>query len=418
MKNKKNIWIIGAVVVVAAIIVLNIFLRQEKGTSVDVMTLEEIELRALVSASGKVQPKTSVDISATVPGKIYKLSVDEGDRVKKGQFLIQIDPTTAESQVRQMSASISAAQANFELAKANLAQAQDDLERAEKLYERKLTSDEQIQKSRTAVRVQKMTVNAAKEEISRLRAGLATAEHELSKVNVHSDIDGIVTKRNIEEGENVFVGAFNNPATTLLTIADLSVIEAIVEVDETDIVDVKVDQKAEIKLDAYPDSTFAGHVTKVGHSPILTAGGQQQATSFEVIVQLDEPIPNVRSGLSCKADITTGYREKALAVPIQALTLRDDKSLVKTSKKFSRKKKDDSTEEDDDAKENEPYQGVFVVEDETVTFKAVKTGIAGERHFEVLSGLENENVVVTGPFSALRKLANGDLVKIKNKDKK
>ncbi len=418
MKNKRNLWIAVAVIALTLIVILNITLRREKGIKVDVMTIEEMELRALVSASGKIQPKISVDISATIPGKVFKLSVDEGDPVKKGQFLIQIDPTTAESQVEQIRASINAAEANYELAKANLVQAEDDLTRAEKLYSRKLTSEETIQKKRTAFRVAKMTVNAKKQEISRLKASLSTAEHELNKVNIHADIDGIVIKRNVEEGENVFVGAFNNPATVLLTIANLSIIEAIVEVDETDIIDVKAGQQAEIKLDAYPDSSFTGHVTKVGQSPILTAGGQQQATSFEVIIQLDDRIPNVRSGLSCKADITTGYREKAVAVPIQALTLRDDESLMKRSKKIGSKKRENAETEGVNKKKNEPYQGVFVVDNEHVTFKAVKTGIAGERHFEVLSGLEKDDVVVTGPFSALRKLQNGDLAKVNKKDKK
>ncbi|MCA9734007.1 MAG: efflux RND transporter periplasmic adaptor subunit [Deferribacteres bacterium] len=407
--NKKTIWIIVAVVVVIGLIVLNIVLTKNKGTPVDVVKLDTRELKSIVSASGKIQPKISVDISATTPGKVTKVAVEEGDYAEKGQFLLQIDPTTAVSQVEQTRASISAARANFELSEANLEQAQIDYERLEKLFDKKLASPDEVQRSRTEVHVRKASVNAAKEEIARLKAALATAEHQLSQVNIHSDIAGIVTKRNIEEGENVFVGAFNNPATVLLTIADLSVIEALVEVDETDIIDVKVGQPADISVDAYPDSTFAGYVTEVGHSPILGTSGQQQATSFEVIIQLAEDIPNVRSGLSCKAEIRTGYRENVLAVPIQALTLRDDQSLKPKKKKYGNKKAE--TDSLKNEKENKPYQGVFVANDDKVMFKAVETGIAGDRYFEVVSGLAEGDMVVTGPFSALRKLTNEEAVK-------
>jgi HlyD family secretion protein len=290
-----------------------------------------------------------------------------------------------------------------------------------------LTSEELVQKARTTHNVQKLQTQAAEQEIQRWQASLQSARHELDKVNVHSDISGLVTQRNIEEGENVFVGAFNNPATVLLTVADLSIIEAEVEVDETDIVNVRVGQETAVKVDAYPDSSFKGKVTKVGHSPILNAAagaGQQQATSFEVIVQLSEEIPNVRPGLSCKAEITTGFRPKAIAVPIQALTLRKPSELKPLTEKS---RKGQSTNGDvanaansapiDTTKEKE-VQGVFVIKDDQVKFVEVKTGIAGDRYFEVLSGLQSKDEVVIGPFSALRRLRNGDAVKIEKKAKK
>jgi len=242
---------------------------------------------------------------------------------------------------------------------------------------------------------------------------LLGARHELSKVNIHADVSGVITKRNIEEGENVFVGAFNNPATVLLTIADLSVIEAEVEVDETDIVDVQIGHESVIKVDAYPDSLFKGVVTKIGHSPILSMGAEQQATSFEVVVQLTETIPNVRPGLSCKAEITTGYREKVLAVPIQALTLRKPSELKQETKRARRRQ---NSEAANDMTKEEESQGAFVINDGKVTFHKVKTGIAGDRFFEVISGLEVGDEVVIGPFKALRRLRNEDPVKVeKNK---
>ncbi|MGH7599752.1 MAG: efflux RND transporter periplasmic adaptor subunit, partial [bacterium] len=201
---------------------------------------------------------------------------------------------------------------------------------------------------------------------------------------------------------------------------DLSIIEAEVEVDETDIVNVQVGQEAAVKVDAYPDSSFKGKVTKVGHSPILSTAsgaGQQQATSFEVIVQLIEEIPNVRPGLSCKAEITTGYREKTIAVPIQALTLRKPSELKPLNPKERKGKITNGEAQSDTTKEKE-IQGAFVIKDATVQFSEVKIGIAGDRFFEVISGLQPNDEVVIGPFSALRRLRNGDAVKIEKKAKK
>lgn len=414
LKNKK-LWIaIGVGGVIVIMIVANLRQRQKSATKVETQKVEERELRAIVSASGKIRPKVSVDISANTSGKVVKVAVDEGDIVEKGQFLMQIDPTPAEANVRQIEASIAAARANMELDEANLRQLKVELDRKETLFKRDLISEDVLQKSRTAHDVQKLQTQARKQEIMRLQAMLLGARHELSKVNIHADVSGVITKRNIEEGENVFVGAFNNPATILLTIADLSVIEAEIEVDETDIVDVRVGHESVIKVDAYPDSSFKGVVTKVGHSPILSLGSQQQATSFEVVVQLTETIPNVRPGLSCKAEITTGYREKAIAVPIQALTLRKPSELKQEKKRARRRR---ISEAANDMTREEESQGVFVINDGEVTFHKVKTGIAGDRFFEVISGLEVGNEVVIGPFKALRRLRNEDPVKVEKKKK-
>lgn len=416
--NKKKLWIgIGLVAVIAILVIANLSMSRKSATTVESQKVEARELRAIVSASGKIRAKTSVDISASTSGKVVKLAVDEGDPVNKGDFLMQIDPTPAEANVRQSEASLAASRANLDLAKANFQQSQKEFERQQALFQKNLTSEELLQKARTTYDVQKMQTQAAEQEVQRWQAMLTNARHELQKVNVHSDISGLVTKRNIEEGENVFVGAFNNPATVLLTVADLSVIEAEIEVDETDVVNVKVGQEAFVKVDAYPDTSFKGQVTKVGHSPILTTtGGQQQATSFEVIVQLTDVIPNVRPGLSCKAEITTGYREKAVAVPIQALTLRKPSELKPLNPK-ERKSKITDGAASDTTKEKE-VQGAFVIKDGKVQYREVKVGIAGDRFFEVVSGLEPKEEVITGPFSALRRLRNDDLVKVEQKAKK
>ncbi len=422
MKTKTKVFLgVGLLLLIALVVFANIRFQQKQKTKVETQKIEERELRAVVSASGKIRAKTSVDISASTTGKVVGLAVDEGDVVKKGQALLHIDPTPAETQVRQIQASLAAARATYELQRANLEQAQQEADRQQALFEKKLTSEELLQRAKTTLNVNKLQVAAAQQDIARSEALLKSAQHELSKVNVISDIDGVVVKRNIEEGENVFVGAFNNPATVLLTVADLSIIEAEVEVDETDIVNVHVDQEVAIKVDAYPDSSFKGKVTKVGRSPILGAssGAQQQATSFEVIVQLISEIPRVRPGLSCKADITTGYREKALSVPIQALTLRKPSELKAIDPKVKRRKAAMTNGESDttNVKEKE-MQGAFVVVEGKASFREVKTGIAGDRYFEALSGLQKGDEVITGPFSALRRLREGDLVEASKAAKK
>lgn len=415
MKSRTKIFLgLGAAALIALIVVANFKFAQKRATKVEAQKVQERELRAIVSASGKIRAKTSVDISANTTGKVIDLAVDEGDRVQKGQFLLRIDPTPAETQVRQFQASLQAARAAYELQRANLELAQIEADRQQALFERKLTSEELLQKAKTALSVQKLQTTAAQQEIARWEAMLRSAQHELSKVNVTSDISGVVVKRNIEEGENVFVGAFNNPATVLLTIADLAVIEAEIEVDETDIVNVRVDQEAVIKVDAYPDSSFKGRVTKVGSSPILGAAGgsQQQATSFEVIVQLIDEIPRVRPGLSCKAEITTGYRERAIAVPIQALTLRKPSDLKPLDPKQKRRRVEATNGEDTSSVKEKELQGAFIVKEGKASFREVKTGIAGDRFFEVLSGLQPGEEVITGPFSALRRLREGEAVSV------
>lgn len=418
MKTRTKVLIgVGGVLLLALLIFASLRQREKTAAKVETQKVEERELRAVVTASGKIRAKTTVDVSASTTGKVVKLAVEEGDRVERGQFLMQIDPTPAETSVRQIEAGLGSARASLDLQRANLHQAQQEYDRQRALSEKNLTSQELLQKAKTTLDVQKLQVASAEQEISRFDAMLRSARHELSKVNMHADIPGVIVKRNIEEGENVFVGAFNNPATVLITIADLSVIEALVEVDETDIVNVRVDQEAAIKLDAYPDSSFKGKVTKVGSSPILgaTGGAQQQATSFEVIVQLISEIPRVRPGLTCKADITTGYRDKAIAVPIQALTLRKPSELkpLDPKKKFSAT---DGAADSLKTKEKE-LQGAFVVKDEKVSYREVKIGIAGDRFFEVLSGLEPNEEVVIGPFSALRRLRESDRVSITKRDK-
>jgi HlyD family secretion protein len=252
-------------------------------------------------------------------------------------------------------------------------------------------------------------------------AQLENARYNLSKVRIESPIDGIITRRNIEEGETVVVGTMNNAGTVLLTVADMSIIEAQVNVDETDIPSVRLGQRTKVTVDAMPGRTFYGKVTEIGNSPIQTTGGTAatQATNFLVKVTLDETIPNVRPGFTCTADITTATREGALGVPIQATTVREvvleqNGEIVHEAEPDKRKRRSGAgvaVAELKPGQERKELEGVFVVRDNRAVFTPLKTGIAGEKYFEVVAGLKEGDQVIVGPFASVRELADGSMVR-------
>jgi HlyD family secretion protein len=276
------------------------------------------------------------------------------------------------------------------------------------------------------LRAQEQQVQTQTLRMQQERAALESARYDLSKVRIESPINGIVTRRNIEEGETVVIGTMNNPGTVLLTIADMSVIEAEVEVDETDIPTVKLGQQAKITIDAMPGKTFTARVTEIGNSPIQAAGAPSsvQATNFKVVVTVEGEIPEVRPGFTCTAEITTAIRDGATSVPIQATTVRemlvDEKgNVVRDNPEEGRRRRrprsgavQASSDELKPGQSRKELEGVFVVRNNKAVFEAVKTGIAGEKYFEVLTGLKEGDQVIIGPFSSVRELADGADVKV------
>ena len=442
--SRKKI-IIGSVVVLvlAAIAVANLKFRRKEGVTVEAEAIKRQRLEAIVSASGKIQPKRSVNISADTMGRVVDLAVEEGQNVRKGQFLLQIDPRNLQTRVESGEAGLRAAQAQLaqmevalESARTGLKLAQDTLTRQRELWKQGLTTKADLDRAETEARQREIEVQNQLKQIDTLRirtgqerANLANARYDLSKVRIESPIDGIVTRRNIEEGETVVIGTMNNPGTQLLTIADMSIIEAEVEVDETDIPTVRMGQRAKITIDAIPDKTFWGKVTEIGNSPIQATAstGQRQATNFKVVVTADGQIPEVRPGFTCTAEITTAVREKALGVPIQATTVRemtvDDKGAIVREPANGNRRRRSSSSGGVQAAELKPGQskkeleGVFVIREGKGVFVPVQTGIAGEKYFEVLSGLKEGDQVIIGPFSSVRTLNDGDPVKIDTRKK-
>ena len=438
--NRKNILITVVVVLIgAAVVAANLYFKRDKPLTVTTETIKTRDLEAVVSASGKIQPKRLVQISADTPGRVVNLAVNEGDRVKVGQFLLQIDPKSLRTRVDSGTASLQAATASLEqmrqaveTARVQLQQAQQNLARQQDLWQQQLTTREALDKATNDVKAAQSALQerekssvAQASRIQQERANLESTRYDLSKQRIESPIDGIVTRRNIQEGETAVVGTMNNPGTILLTLADMGVIQAEVEVDETNVPHVQLGQSAKITIDALPDKTFKGHVSEIGNSPIQvsgTAAAGTQATNFKVVVILDEPVPDVRPGFTCTADITTATREHVVAVPIPAVAVREliydaNGQIVKeprTDKKRPTPEPVAAAAELKPGQTRKETEGVFVVRDGKAEFLPITMGIAGDRYFEVVSGLKENDQVITGPYNSVRGMADGDLVKVDN----
>ncbi len=398
---KKFIWIGLVLVVLAALIIANLRARGGKAMEVDIATVERRDIVKVISASGSIQPKRQVDVSATSMGKVTRLAVAEGQRVEVGDFLLEIDPATFESAVDQLTAAVRGAQATQELEQAQLKKAEYDLQRTKEMSSGGFVSEEALRDAEVAVEIGKARVRTARESLSQARANLQKAKHDLDEVRITAEMSGVVTQLNVEEGEAAIMGTINNPGTVLLTIADLSEIEAEVSVDETEVVFIEVGQPARVTLDAFPDTSFAGEVSEVGNSALRASLGMgQDSVDFKVVILLTDRIPGVRPGLTASVDVTVAERKGVVAVPIQCLTVRDSRRVKRG--------------DDEQATRDEPsrdVEGVWVVEGGEVTFREVRVGIAGEKFFHVVTGLSADEQVVSGPFQAISDLRDGDRIK-------
>ena len=410
-KKKKIIIILGVIVVVAIIIVANVLKSGEKTYKVQAEKVNRSDITSIVTANGKIVPRTDVKISAYVPAKILKLPVKEGDVVKKRQLLVQLDDTEYRAAVNQAKAQLSSA-------KASLEQAQLVYKRQKELFEKKLSSQEQYDMAKTD-----LDLAVARHE--QAAASLDQAEYNLSKTTINSPMNGVVTSLNAEVGEIVMIGTMNNPGTVIMAVSDMSEIETEVEVDETDIAGVKLGQEAKIEIDAYPDTVFKGKVTEIGHSARISGmGTQDQVTNFLVKVKLLDEVPSIRPGMSASVDITTDSRLDALNVPIQAVVMREQKGdtlTVKEEEKEGALASVDSVSKKGnkkDKKKKKEIEGVFVIEEERAKFVEVKTGIADQQNIEIVTGINEDDMVVIGSYKILRTLKDGDKVKVTEKREK
>lgn len=407
--EKRTKVIIGlvAVTVLGLVATLSVLRQRDQGVEVRVATIERRDLEEIVTASGNIRARRTVDISSDVSARVRELYVEEGDDVVAGQMLLRLEPDQHQAALSRAEASLAQARSQEAQQRANLTQAQRDLDRLLQLRARDslLVSRQQLDDAHTRVEVQEAMLESARNGVSVAEAGVDEAADFLSKTIFTAPMAGKVTRLNVEEGETVIIGTMNNPGSLVLTISDLSVIEAVVQVDETEVSSIALDDRATIRIDAFPDKAFTGRVTEIGNSAINPPSGQpanqQAAIDFEVVLTLDPTDAPLRPDLSATADIVVESREDALAVPIIALTVRDRDDVM-----------DGEAGGSGMGHEPEDVEGVFVVEAGAVRFAPVDIGIAGQEYFEVLSGLAEGDSVVAGPYQRIRELRSGDEIRI------
>ena len=413
---------IGGVVVIAVAALAYVSANKSKSKAVEVRTeqVESRDLVASVTASGQIQPRTKVNVSADVTGKIVRLAVKEGDMVKKGQFLLQIDPEQVTAALQRAEAGLASSKAQEAQSRANLLQAQRNYDRQLQIKQQspELVSVEQVEQLKTQTEVSTALLEAAGFSVAQSIASVRDARQALTRTTIVAPMSGKITRLVVQEGETAIMGTLNKDAATLLTISDMSVLETKVKVDETDVARIGKGDSAIIQIDAFPDTTFIGRVVEISNSSVskTAAGGASgdQAIDYEVKVQLLNPPPDTRPDFSATAKIVTASRAKVLSIPIIALTVRENEKLPNADTAVTVGRGQPTKEVG-----KRDVEGVFVVgADNKVTFRPVKVGIAGERHFEVLEGLKAGETIVAGTYQAIRELKDGALIKTAKPDDK
>ncbi len=399
-RRKKGLIVLAVIVVIGIIIIFNLRTQREKSVKVTIESIKRQDLTSIVSASGEVKPKKNINISAQVPGRIIKIGVKEGDEVKAGDFLLKLDASQYEANAERDKAAIQSFKEDLIQADARLRRDKSSYERQKRLYDENLISKDQLEMAKVQYDISTAQYNAIRHQIEQAQASLKSSVDNLNKTTYTSPIDGIITSLRVEEGEIALIGTMNNPGTVLMTIADLSVMEVEVQVDETDVVGVQLGQSANVKVDAFPETVFQGKVTEIGSSAIqklTTSTTTEEAKDFKVVTTLENPSKKLKPGLSASADIITSEKKGAIAVPIAALVIKEEEGKSTSSAQ----KKD--------------VEGVYIVENGRAKFQPVTKGITGGMMIEITSGLSENQEIVTGPYSALRDLKDGVLVKPEEK---
>jgi HlyD family secretion protein len=415
--KRKWLWIgIGGVLTVLLLVVGLSRSSGSKMTPVQFARVRVEDITARVRAPGKIEPKTQVKVSADIAGKVIHLAVKEGDAVRKGDLLLQLDDTQYRAAHQQAQAALATAKSRVREAESALRANEANYTRQRSLYEQKLLSDAEWDQATSAHESALSAVATTREEVARAGAMVAAARDNVSKCRFIAPFDGVVSALNVEQGEIVILGTMNNPGTQILTVSDLSGMLVRADVDETDVVDLKLGQKAKITVDALPDTSFAGTVAEIGNTAkrSLTSSVEGQ-TNFEVKVLFDDNVPTIRPGMTADVDIETSVHAKTLGVPIQAVVVRTDRELERASHS-SRKERRRSAEalaaiDDTIGKKDKEITGVFVVKDGTAKFVPVRTGIASETEIEVVGDVKSGDTIVAGPYKALRELKPNSKVK-------
>ncbi len=411
MKNKW-LWIgLGAAVMVALVTVGILRGKRAKVVPVQFARVRTEDITARVRAPGKIEPRTQVKISADVMGKIVSLPVKEGDRVRKGQLMLQLDDTQYRSSLGQARAALASGQARLREAEGSFRVVDANYARQKSLFDQKLLSNAEWDQATNTHESARAAQTAAREEVARTRALVDAAADNVRKCRFVAPFDGVVSALNVEAGEIAITGTMNNPGTQLLTVSDLSRMLVRADVDETDVVDLTLGQKAKISVDAIPDTTFVGSVVEIGNTAkrSITSSVEGQ-TNFEVKVVFDTDVPQVRPGMTADVEIETAMHAKAIGVPIQTVVVRTDRELEahgKGEKKKGREPKGGdalAAFEDTIGKKPREITGLFKVVEGVAKFVPVRTGIASETEIEIYGDVHPGDLVVAGPYKALREL--------------
>jgi HlyD family secretion protein len=450
MKTWKKILIgVGATLLLGIIVAVTVYQSQKNVVTVQTGKVQKQNLASVVSASGEIKPKTYVNIGANAFGKIIKLHVKEGDRVQKGQLLAQLENVQSSADVNATLASVQAAVtdaaaadaalntslADLNRAKSDAIHAKLDWDRAQGLYSAALIAkqdydlkkaaweqaDAGLAQAEARVAQAKAQKDSMDKHITQDQANLTRVSDVLKKTTYEAPFDGVITNLPVREGETVVIGIQNSPGSTLMTIADMSVITSEVKVDETDIVNVRLGQPAEVTIDAIPHKVFHGTVSEIGDNAIVRSTGvatsqatstSEEAKDFKVVVTLTDPPADLRPGLSSTAKITTAIRSSVLSIPIQALTVRTQADLV--PKDAGKNAVQAASAPVEASKQKEEIQGVFVIRKKKAEFVPVDTGISGTTDIEIVKGLQEGDEVITGSYKVLRTLKPGTSIKIDN----
>jgi HlyD family secretion protein len=448
---KKALIGVGAVVVLGIIVAVTVYQSRKNLVTVQTGKVQKENLASVVSASGEIKPKTYANIGANAMGRIVKLHVKEGDRVRKGQLLAQLENVQSLADVNATRASVQAAETDAVAAEANLKTSLADLNRAKSDATHAKLDWDRAQGLYTAALIAKQDYDVKKAAWESADAGLAQAEARVAQARAQKDsmdkhitqnqanltrvsdvlqkttyeapFDGVITNLPVREGETVVMGIQNSPGSTLMTIADMSVITSEVKVDETDIVNVHLGQSADVTIDAIPHKVFHGVVSEIGDNAIVRSTGvatsqststSEEAKDFKVVVTLTDPPVDLRPGLSSTAKITTATRSNVLSIPIQALTVRTQADLAPKDAARGNSNVEAATRAPEASKQKEEVQGVFVIRNKRTEFAPVETGISGTTDIEITKGLQEGDEVITGSYKVLRTVKPGTNVKIDN----
>ncbi len=420
-KAKKIGLSLLALVVVVGVIAGSVARESRKKIEVQTGKVGKKDLVSKVSASGEIRPKKFVNVSSDVAGRIVRLLIKEGDRVSRGQVLARIDSKRYEENSRQSEAGLAASKSDLDRTLADLELSRQGLERQRKMHADKLISDQLLDQAESEFKMKQASVESQRKRVTQQTAVVATNQDDLGKTVVIAPMDGVVTSLQKEEGETV-IGAQSFSPTVICIVADLSVMEVEILVDETDIRNLSLGQPAEVRVDALEGSIIKGEVTEIGSSAIprgaaaatgSNVNNSNQAKDFKVTVTLKDPPATLRPGLNATADVITARREGVTAAPIQAVVVRQvDKDGKVVDPAIGQEGSGDSSNTPVRTAKLEEKEGVFVVQANKAIFKTVKTGIIGDADIEILDGLKDGDEIVIGSYRTLRTLRNEAQLKI------